>query len=103
MRQAFADQEGNPWVELAFGTSKNPNRLHPLNFTVSKLSDMDACGLYYATRFDLQRTMTLPFTDEFFEVRFGFHSPTIGRLTDYQIKLLQMQIAFYQQATANQP
>lgn len=98
VRQAFQDQEGNPWAEVAYGTSVDPLRASLAHFTVSKVSEMDECGLYYATRFRLDRTMQLPFTDEFFEIRPDRTSPVIGRLTEYGIKLLQMQMAYYQQS-----
>jgi hypothetical protein len=98
VRQSFIDQDGNPHVDLAFGTSVDPLRAAPADFTVSKVSEMDACGLYYATRFRLDRTLTLPYTDEFFEIRHDCNSPVIGHLTEYGIKLLQMQMSYYQQS-----
>jgi hypothetical protein len=87
---------GNPHVDVGFGTSVDPFRTSLADFTISKMSEMDACGLYYATRFRLDRTLILPYTDEFFEIRQDTQSPIIGHLTEYGIKLLQMQMAYYQ-------
>lgn len=102
VRRSFIDQDGNPHVEVAFGTSKDPCRTSLSDFTISKMSEMDACGLWYATRFRLDRTMVLPYTDEFFEVRSDCRSPVIGQLTEYAIRLLQVQMAYYQQSLSDQ-
>lgn len=96
VKQAFADQDGNPWAEIVYGTSKDPNRAGFQYFTVSKVSEMDACNLKYATRFCFQKCMQLPWAMEFFEPLRGQTTPIIGRMTDYGIRLLQMQMAYYQ-------
>lgn len=96
VRQAFADQDGQPWVELVYGTSVDPNRRGNQYFTVSKVTEMDACNLRYATRFCFERCMQLPWTEEYFEPLAGQSTPIIGRLSDYGIRLLQVQMAYYQ-------
>lgn len=96
IRQAFADQDNNPWVEVVYGTSKDPNRAGYENFTVSKVSEMDACNLKYATRFCFKKVMQLPWSEEYFQPIPGQPTPIIGRLSDYGIKLLQMQMAYFQ-------
>jgi hypothetical protein len=50
VKQAFADQDGQPWVTVVYGTSVKPFKGRE-NFTVAKLIDMDMCGLKCATRF----------------------------------------------------
>lgn len=51
---------------------------------------MDACGLYRATRFDLDQTIWLPWDTDWFEIRADYNSPTIGKLTGEAIKMLQI-------------
>jgi len=101
VRQAFADQEGNPWVEIVYGTSVDPNRSGNQYFTVSKVSEMDACNLKYATRFCFDRSVQLPWSTEYFEPLKGASTPILGHLTDYGIRLLQTQIGYYQQSIQN--
>ena len=96
IRQAFVDQDGKPWAEVVYGTSKDPNRDGFEYFTVSKVSEMDACNLKYATRFCFKTCMQLPWAEEFFQPLQGQATPIIGRMTDYGIRLLQMQMAYFQ-------
>lgn len=51
---------------------------------------MDACGLFKATRFDLEEVHWLPWAEEWFETRPGYTSPIIGRLTEGGLYLLQI-------------
>ena len=98
IRQAFADQDGNPWVAVVYGTSKDPNRTGYENFTVSKIPEMNMCGLKCATRFRLDRTMELPWSVEYFQCLSDRPTPIIGHLSEYGQRLLQMQIGYYQHA-----
>lgn len=98
IRQAFADNEGNPWVRVVYGTSVDPLRRGVEYFTVAKLSELDACNLKCATRFCLGRTMELPWSREYFTCLPRQTFPVVGRLTDYAIYILQLQISYYQQA-----
>jgi hypothetical protein len=61
-----------------------------LDFFVTKSSEMDACGLYKATRFDLDEVHWLPWADEWFETRQSYTSPIIGRLTESGYYMLQI-------------
>jgi len=97
IRQAFADQDGNPWVRVVYGTSVDPNRHGNEFFVVSKMSEMNMCGLKCATRFCLDRDVTIPWSTDFFEILPGRNTPIIGHLSQYGQRLLQMQIAYYQQ------
>lgn len=96
IRNAFADNNGNPWVHVVYGTSVDPNRIGNQYFTVSKVSEMDACNLLRATRFCFDRWMELPWAREYFSPLPNAATPIIGRLTPYSIQLLQIQMAYYQ-------
>lgn len=58
---------------------------------------MNVCGLKQATRFDLNREMTLPWSREFFECLADKPTPIIGHMPDYEVRKLQTQIAYLQQ------
>lgn len=96
IRQAFADQDGNPWVRVVYGTSVDPFRDGNQYFAIGKVSEIDICGLKCATRFCLERHAELPWSKEFFVTLQGFQTPIIGRLSDYGQRLLQMQISYFQ-------
>lgn len=97
VRRASADQDGNPWVQIAYGTSKNVIREADLdNFTVSNVMEMDACGLFCATRFRLDRVAEVPWAEEFFGNAPGRTSPVMGRLSDHAISLLRYQASLRQ-------
>ena len=96
IRQAFADQQGNPWVRVVYGTSVDPNRRGNQYFTISKVSELDACGLLRATRFCFDRCMELPWAAEYFEPPRSMPTPIIGCLTQYAIQILQVQMSYYQ-------
>lgn len=96
VKVAFADQNGNPWVTVVYGTSKAPYKSGLEYFTVATLSEMNQCGLRCATRFDLSREMTLPWAREFFTCIGGKPLPIIGHLPDYEVKKLQTQISYLQ-------
>ncbi|MBY0306722.1 MAG: hypothetical protein K2W86_16410 [Sphingomonas sp.] len=98
VRQSFADQDGNPWVEVVYGTSKDPFDKGYQNFAITSMVEMNLAGLLRATRFRLDRAVQLPWASEYFVPRLPFPTPVIGRLSDHMIKLLQMQIAYYQRS-----
>ena len=85
-------------VEVVYGTTtlKLDKRFYDL--IVSKMSEMDACGLYRATRFDLDQTVWLPWNTDWFEVRSGFFSPVIGKLTDSMIRWLEVSMSYKKRA-----
>ncbi len=101
IRQAFADQDGNPWVEVVYGTSVDPNRTGTQFFTVSKVSEMDACNLRYATRFCFDRCLALPWAEEYFQPLRGALTPIIGHLSAYGVQILQVQMSYHQRALQN--
>lgn len=101
IRRALADNDGDPWVQVIYGTSVDPNRRGNQFFTVSKVSEMDACNLKYATRFCFDRCMELPWSAEFFVSLGSRPTPIIGHLTPYAVQLLQAQMAYYQRDQQN--
>ncbi len=100
VKQAFADQSGNPWVRVVYGTSKDPYSNSLVHFSILTLAEMNVCGLKQATRFDLSREMTLPWSRDFFECLADKPTPIIGHMPDYEVKKLQTQMAYLQQCLA---
>jgi len=96
IRQAFLDQDGNPWVRVIYGTSVDPYRRGHENFAVVELVEMNMCGLKCATRFCLNREAELPYACEFFEALSGQPTPIIGHLAHYKQKILQIQASYMQ-------
>lgn len=96
VKRASADQDNNPWVHVAYGTSKAVFRSGMNHFIVANMADMDACGLYCATRFRLDRVALLPWASEFFTDAPGRQSPVMGKLSDHQVRLLRHQSTMLQ-------
>lgn len=94
VRQAFADQNGNPWVVVVYGTSVDPYRGGDENFCVAKIPDMNMCGIKCATRFCLDRSAELPYSSEFFYPAPGKTTPILGHLSEYGQRLLQVQVSY---------
>lgn len=93
VKRASADQDNNPWVHVAYGTSKHVFRTGMNHFVVANMVDMDACGLFCATRFRLDRVALVPWASEFFADAPGRQSPVMGRLSEHQVRLLKHQSA----------
>jgi hypothetical protein len=93
VKRASADQDNNPWVHVAYGTSKRVFLPGMNHFVVANMADMDACGLYCATRFRLDRVALIPWASEFFGDAPGRTSPVMGKLSDHQVRLLKYQSA----------
>ena len=92
VRNAATLPDGTAEVEVAYGTTNLKLHKRRYDYVVSKASEMDACGLYRATRFDLDQIIWLPWTTEWFEVLPDYNSPIIGSLTPSGIKMLQITI-----------
>lgn len=76
VRATFLDRRtSRSSVEVAFGTSQTTDRLYKWEFLIASPSGMRAAGLDLATKFDLARTVRLPWAREFFAVK-----PAKGRL-----------------------
>lgn len=80
-------------VEVAYGTSSTDYETGAW-FAISNLAEMNHAGLYRPTRFDLGRTLKLPWTTEYFEVRPDGVGPTIGRLSQPKIWELESLVAY---------
>ncbi|MFC3711267.1 hypothetical protein ACFOMD_01710 [Sphingoaurantiacus capsulatus] len=90
------DDDGLPWVSVVYGTTKLRREERLGDFVVANLAELDAAGLYRATRFDLNKCATLPWATNFFQTRPGYQSPVIGRLSEYGIYMLQVTISVRQ-------
>jgi len=97
VRQAFQDQDGNAWVKVVYGTSRDPYRASITDFSILTIPEMNVCGLKCATRFRLDREVTLPWAREFFGCLPGKPTPILGHMPQYEVKKLQTQIAYLQQ------
>lgn len=92
VRNAATMPDGSAQVEVAYGTTNLKLGRRHFDYVVSKASEMDACGLYRATRFDLDQVLWLPWTTDWFEVLPNYNSPIIGSLTPHGIRMLQITI-----------
>jgi PemK-like, MazF-like toxin of type II toxin-antitoxin system len=76
---------GEPAVEVVYGTSRKLDRLYPGEFTITP-EDGDrffVAGLDRPTKFDMKRSVFLPYTDEWFAVPPGApfgQTPKLGLL-----------------------
>lgn len=96
VRNASTDRDGHGEVQLVYGTTKLKFESRRFDFFVTKQSEMDSCGLYRATRFDLDCIAWIPWADEWFETPPEHSSPVIGRLSFEAIKMLQLSLSFKQ-------
>ena len=81
VRAVFLDRRTSRGsVEVAFGTSKKSDRLYQGEFLISSPSGKQAAGLDRPTKFDLARTVRLPWAREFFIVKPGKSRLVIGSL-----------------------
>lgn len=95
VRNTALCQDGTGEVEVVYGTTNLKLQTRKFDLTISKASEMDACGLYRATRFDLDQTpLWLPWNTDWFEIRPDYTSPVIGKLTHEGIKILQILISY---------
>ena len=65
------DEVGMIFVSVAYGTSKNTDRLYSGEFRIAKDEHPAAyasAGLSYDTKFDLKNTLELPYNDAYFSV-----------------------------------
>ena len=74
-------------VEVCYGTSKLKKASFPLDLFIENAERLTALGLAQATRFELDRTVYLPWAKEFFAHKDGVL--IIGRLGDREILRLR--------------
>ena len=92
VRNSAISSDGTGEVEVCYGTTNLKLGRRIFDLVVSKAAEMDACGLYRATRFDLDQVTWLPWNTDWFEVRADYNSPIIGSLTEQAIKMLQITV-----------
>ncbi len=90
VRATFLDRRtSRSSVEVAFGTSQKTDRLYKGEFLIASPSGMRAAGLDLATKFDLARTVRLPWAREFFVVKPGKGRLILGSLHPADVIALQ--------------
>jgi hypothetical protein len=65
------DDEGHIFISVAYGTSQKTDRLYRGEFRISRAEHpvaFAAAGLSFDTKFDLGKTLELPFNDDYFSV-----------------------------------
>ncbi len=79
-------------IEVTYGTSKTKSFERPLDLIIANAAELNAMGLPQATRFDLDRTIWLPWAEEWFTPRTHGQSPIIGSLTPkYRLLLADLK------------
>jgi len=91
---ASTHDDGTGEVQLIYGTTNLKMHERRQDFFVANNADMDACGLYRATRFDLDQIAWIPWAEEWFSAVRDYSSPIIGSLTGHKVKLLQTALAY---------
>lgn len=86
-------------VHLIYGTTNIKSQQRRNDLTITNVNEMNACGLYRATRFDLDTIAHIPWAEEWFDILPDYSSPVIGRLTEHGIKMLQLIISYRQAQT----
>ncbi len=86
--------DGHPAVAIAYGTSQKLERLFPGEFAISPADGAayTASGLSYPTKFNLARSVELPFNDRWFAVPPGApfgQQPKLGVLHPALMKRAQ--------------
>ena len=76
-------------VEVCYGTSQLKKDRFPLDLFIENTSQLNLLGLPQATRFEIDRTLRLPWAREFFEPRDRSKTPLIGRLSQDEIAQLE--------------
>ena len=87
---------GTGEVHLVYGTTNLKLNSRTFDFYVTNAAEMDACGLFKATRFDLDIVAWIPWALEWFETLPGYTSPIIGHLSPHGIKMLQLTASYKQ-------
>lgn len=96
VRTASHDGDGHGEVQAVYGTTKLKLHTRRNDFFITNLSEMDACGLHRATRFDLDTCAWVPWADEWFETLPSYTSPIIGHLTGHGVRMLQTTLSVRQ-------
>ena len=90
VRRTFLDpRTGRGSVEVAFGTGKKLKTLYRGEFVVASPGGMRAAGLDLPTKFDLARTVRLPWARQFFAVKPGHGRLVMGALHPADVMTLK--------------
>lgn len=76
-------------VEVTFGTTKIRLLDRPFDLHIQNSAALDHAGLPSVTRFDLGRTIWLPWASEYFTPRSGYSSPVSGTLDEMTMMQLE--------------
>ncbi len=87
-------KDGNTFVEVAYGTS-NARRYSEQDLWIANYNDMREAGLPQATIFILDRTVILPWSEEWFSKRPDVSGPVVGHLSDQSQEYLRALIRHY--------
>ena len=81
VRMVFINtQTSRASIEVAFGTSKKSDKLYRGEFLVGSPSGMTSAGLDLPTKFDLGRTVRLPWARQYFSIKPGNTRLVMGSL-----------------------
>lgn len=81
-------------IEITYGTTKLKGKDRPFDLHIQNFACIEACGLQRATRFDLDRTIWLPWIAEFFAPMEGYKDIRVGSLDDRaQAQLEALKVA----------
>ncbi len=78
VRQVY-NRNGEVYLEVCYGTSQ-ATKYSDLDLYVANMNDMVDAGLFQATIFQLRRTVTLPWSEEWFKKQSDGNGPIIGSL-----------------------
>ncbi len=67
-------------IEVAFGTSKKSDKLYRGEFSIGSPTGMTCAGLDLPTKYDLGRTVRLPWARQYFSVKPGNTRLVMGSL-----------------------
>jgi len=85
----LAQGHTHAFVEVTYGTSNlKIFQRRRVDLIIQNDSELCGMGLPQATRFDLERTVTLPWASEFFVGRTANQSPVIGHLSKRYCEML---------------
>lgn len=92
----YEEEDGGALLVIAPGTTRLKLERRPFDFRVTNYAEMQACGLSFATRFDLDAIIPLPYTRDWFAplTAAGKTTPVIGRLSDAMIMAFQTHMAW---------
>lgn len=79
-------------IEVAFGTSKKTDRLYRGEFLVGSPSGMTSAGLDLPTKFNLERTVRLPWARQYFSTKPGDTRLVMGSLHPTDVLALRQAV-----------